>query len=130
MAQPTRLRLDFPRETGLILRFTGSLGTPSRQSRGIDPPVAIRRGEEAQLKREHEYGSPEDNFTRIAALWTAYCGWNFDAHDVAAMMALLKIARIGSGVYHADNYIDLAGYAACAGEIAAKEGESCTPSAE
>lgn len=74
--------------------------------------------------REHEYGSPEDNFTRIAALWAAYCGWNFDAHDVAAMMALLKIARIGSGVYHEDNYIDLAGYAACAGEIA---GNSATP---
>ena len=28
----------------------GRSGTPSRQSRGIDPPVAIRRGEGAQMK--------------------------------------------------------------------------------
>ena len=28
----------------------GRLGTPSRQSRGIDPPVAIRRGYAAQMK--------------------------------------------------------------------------------
>lgn len=34
------------------------------------------------------------------------------------MMALLKIARIRNGRYSADSYVDLAGYAACAGEIA------------
>lgn len=37
--------------------------------------------------------------------------------DVAAMMALLKIARIASGHAKADNWVDLAGYAACGGEI-------------
>ena len=47
---PTRLRLEFPRETGLILRFAGKVGNPCRQSRGIDTPVAIRRGEGAQMK--------------------------------------------------------------------------------
>ena len=36
---------EFPRETGLILRCAGKVGTPCRQSRGIDPPVSIRRGE-------------------------------------------------------------------------------------
>jgi hypothetical protein len=34
------------------------------------------------------------------------------------MMALLKIARIASGQTKEDNYVDLCGYAACAGEIA------------
>jgi hypothetical protein len=38
------------------------------------------------------------------------------------MLALLKIGRIATGHTKADNYIDLAGYAACAGEIAMKEG--------
>lgn len=37
--------------------------------------------------------------------------------DVAAMLALLKIARIASGHAKADNWVDLAGYAACGGEI-------------
>ena len=34
------------------------------------------------------------------------------------MMALLKIARIATGKKVIDSYVDLAGYAACAGEIA------------
>lgn len=74
--------------------------------------------------RESQYGSPEDNFAIVAKLWDAYIGDRmntvFDAEDVAIMMCLLKIARIASGQKKDDNYIDLAGYAACAGEIATK----------
>ena len=40
------------------------------------------------------------------------------AKDVAMMMALLKIARICTGTGTEDSFIDLAGYAACGGEIA------------
>ena len=40
----------------------------------------------------------------------------FKVADVAMMMALLKVARINAGD-KADSFIDLAGYAACAGEI-------------
>ena len=47
---PTSLRLEYPRETGLILRCRVRSRTSSRQIRGIDPPVAISRGEGAQLK--------------------------------------------------------------------------------
>lgn len=67
-------------------------------------------------RRETDYGSPEDNFTRIAMLWSAYKGTEFSAEDVAMMMALLKIARIRAGGTE-DSFIDLAGYAACGGEI-------------
>lgn len=67
--------------------------------------------------REQDYGSPENNFNIIAQMWSAYCGYEFDAKDVAAMLALLKIARISSGHAKADNWVDLAGYAACGGEI-------------
>lgn len=70
--------------------------------------------------REYTYGVPADNFKMIAALWSAYSIINYTPEDVAIMMALFKIARISTGKYKADNYIDLAGYAACAGEIAAK----------
>lgn len=68
--------------------------------------------------RDSDYGTPEDNFSTIAKLWTIYRGTTFTAKDVAMMMALLKIARIRNGRYSADSYVDLAGYAACAGEIA------------
>ena len=76
--------------------------------------------------REQDYGSPERNFERIAEFWEIYLrdkavASNTDLtilpEDVAAMLALLKIARIASGHAKADNWIDLAGYAACGGEI-------------
>lgn len=72
--------------------------------------------------RDQTYGQPEDNFRIIAELWSAYKGVLFTSTDVGAMMALLKIARIRSNPEKADNYIDLAGYAACAAECANKEG--------
>lgn len=72
-------------------------------------------------QREQDYGSPEDNFITIALLWTAYKGVNFTAVDVSMMMSLLKIARISTGTATKDSFVDLAGYAACGGEIRFKE---------
>ena len=71
--------------------------------------------------RDKAYGKPEDNFAVIADLWTAYKDTLFTRVDVAMMMALLKIARIRSNPDIADSYVDLAGYAACAAEVAGKE---------
>ena len=67
--------------------------------------------------REQDYGSPEDNFKIIALLWSAYLDHPVSALDVAMMMSLLKVARIRSGNGTMDSFIDLAGYAACGGEI-------------
>lgn len=79
----------------------------------LDRAKAIVTGE-----REKQYGKPEDNFAIIAELWSAYTGREFSPVDVAMMMALLKVARIKTGDYLADNYVDICGYVACAGEIA------------
>lgn len=73
--------------------------------------------------RESQYGSPEDSFELIAELWSSYLDYAISPVDVAIMMALLKIARIATGRFKADSYIDACGYIACAGEIAGK-GES------
>lgn len=79
--------------------------------------------------REHDYGNPENNFETIGLLWSVYLNAAHPEYtqkfplngitpkDVAAMMALLKIARIATGNTE-DSFVDLAGYAACAGEIA------------
>lgn len=72
--------------------------------------------------REGDYGSPERNFDTIAKFWNAYIQTKaspvaLTGSDVAAMMALMKISRISSGNVKADNWIDLAGYAACGGEL-------------
>ena len=74
--------------------------------------------------RNETYGKPESSFGTIATLWNEYLrvvttvpGDALQPHDVAAMLALLKIARIaGSGGTHKDSWLDLAGYAACGWE--------------
>ena len=67
-------------------------------------------------KRQEDYGQPEDSFSIIGKFWSTYLDKEITARDVAAMMALLKLARIKKGV-KVDSSIDLAGYAACLGEI-------------
>lgn len=86
--------------------------------------------------RQDDYGRPENSFQVIADLWNAYLGGivyknggevYVAPHDVAALLALLKIARIATGHGKSDNWIDLAGYAACGGEL---ESETHTPQKE
>ena len=60
-------------------------------------------------------------------LWSVYLSARgmdqpLGAADVGAMMALFKLGRIATGGDKADNFIDLAGYAACAGEISTESG--------
>lgn len=86
--------------------------------------------------RAKTHGNKKVNHDAIARLWNAYlvnaeviidgdgfgASQTLTATDVALMMALLKIARTQSGgTHHDDNYLDLAGYAGVAGEIAAVE---------
>jgi len=67
--------------------------------------------------RQDQYGGMEDCFINIAELWSAYLRDAIHPHDVACMMALLKVARIQSNPSHADSWVDLAGYAACGVEL-------------
>ena len=75
--------------------------------------------------RETSYGKVENNFSLIAELWTDYINKRFSLYgaqyisavDVANMMILLKVARNATGRGKDDNYIDIAGYAACGGEL-------------
>ena len=89
--------------------------------------------------REEDYGSPENNFRTIASLWNSYLYgaglmenptphvWKgIKPKDVAAMMALLKVARIAGNRSKPDNWVDLAGYAACGAEISAREPKRTT----
>ena len=79
-------------------------------------------------EREQSYGSPEDSFAAIADYWSVYLhriGYllphqELTPEDVALMMILLKVAR-QEGRGKDDNWIDIAGYAACGGEITAGE---------
>jgi len=63
--------------------------------------------------RDHQYGSPEDNFDQIARFWSIYLHTNLSSCDVANMMILFKLARNMTGEPKLDNWVDIAGYAAC-----------------
>lgn len=68
--------------------------------------------------RAATHGKLEDTFGLLARLWAAYLGVPVTAVDAALMLGLLKVARAKGNPGHEDSFIDLAGYAACAGELA------------
>ena len=98
--------------------------TPTTRAEILDAAKKIVTGE-----RERQYGSPEDNFAVIARFWEVYLnqrcvdamsGFMLNPDDVAMLMALMKVARIITGTFKGDSYIDACGYLACAAEIAGR----------
>ena len=101
------------------------------------PSVSVGRGDILDKARacvcqdrNREYGEPEDGFRLIAALWEPVirescvspgADVSVNPETVALLMALLKAARAVQNPGHLDSWIDMAGYAACGGEIACKE---------
>lgn len=72
--------------------------------------------------RANDYGEAEDTFVIIADMWSSYLCTNVKPEDVAAMMILMKVARMTHG-YKEDNWVDIIGYAALGGEIEGKRHE-------
>lgn len=79
--------------------------------------------------RNQQYGEPEDNFAVIGELWSQYlrrakdADIDLDGYDVGMLMALFKVGRLETGAPKRDNFVDLAGYVACAAEIALREAQ-------
>lgn len=74
--------------------------------------------------RNVDYGDPNDDFRKTADMWTTYLRavWkerpHLLPHDVAVLMMMLKISRIAWSPEKRDNWVDLAGYAACGWDCA------------
>lgn len=72
-------------------------------------------------QRQEDYGTPEENFARIAGFWNIHLKSilkeELTARQVAELMVLLKMARLANSPTE-DSYVDIAGYAAIAAEIA------------
>lgn len=83
----------------------------------------LEKAIDAVADRGLNYGSPEDNFNRIARRWQLHFlnryGVNVtvDAHDVAQMMVDMKLARLENQPHHEDSWVDIAGYAACGNNL-------------
>lgn len=73
------------------------------------------------VDRAATHGDAEKTFGRIAAVWSARLGVEITEAQVCILLADLKTCRAWGNPGHADNWIDLAGYAACGGEIATSQ---------
>lgn len=73
--------------------------------------------------RQTSYGKPDENFKRIAVMWSAYLDTDISAADVACMMVLLKMARQAHAL-KLDNLIDAAGYIGLAADLAGNGGDN------
>lgn len=92
--------------------------------------IASKSAELVGGDRETTHGDKLANFANIAAVWNGILqaagklpATPLNAHDVANLMEGMKIARRYSGSHNIDDYVDGAGYAACAGEIAERQNE-------
>lgn len=77
--------------------------------------------------RAATHGRAGDNFAEIAAHWSIELGIPLTRLNVARMMAQLKLVRAKNNPGHADNWIDIAGYAAIGGELGAPEAVEVPP---
>lgn len=74
--------------------------------------------------RDKQYGGPEENFARIAKIWSVIIGTEINEEDVAMMMVALKVARYASkSGFQADTWRDIAGYAGCGYEVGLSKSE-------
>lgn len=94
--------------------------------------IATRAAELVGSDRNEAHGDMVQHFSAVAGFWNALLtaagkapAAPIDAHDVGNMMETLKIARRYTGTVNVDDYIDGAGYAACAGEVVARLAAKC-----
>lgn len=112
----------------LITGVRGS-GTQYVTGEGVTSPRASLLDEAKALvtgDRNNTYGAPTQDFDRTAGALTAmgYRGPNgrdLKAHDVAILVAMVKISRLMWTPQKRDSWADLAGYAACGYECAVTE---------
>ena len=93
--------------------------------RGFTPAFSVRADVLDKAKqavctdRAATHGSVERTFDALAAIWSVRLEVKVTAAQVAILLVDLKTVRAWGNPGHADNWVDIAGYAACGGEVAA-----------
>lgn len=70
--------------------------------------------------RAKDYGDAATSFSRVAFIWSGILGMDVTPAQVAMCLAGLKLSRLANAPTHHDSWVDLAGYAALGGEVAAR----------
>ena len=69
-------------------------------------------------ERARTHGPAKDVFDRAARLWSVYLGRTIEPEEVAHLLLLLKLARSREGAHNHDDFLDAAGYAVLAADLA------------
>jgi hypothetical protein len=104
----TGARLEYQVARDLGFEFLTSPGWPVAEPVELEAQRIVRNGE-----RQKNYGHPNADFERTAAMWSAILGVKVSMQDMALCMAALKISRLKSTPGHRDSLVDLIGYAIC-----------------
>lgn len=60
--------------------------------------------------RRADYGTPIENHSRTAALWSAYLGRRITPEQVCDLNVLQKLSRLAQTPGHQDSVVDVVGY--------------------
>ena len=96
--------------------------TPASEPRAAQRSALDTAGDVVQHRRA-AYGSPKENFQRIADFWTIALrdrllpGAVVGMTDVAQMMRLVKEARLIETPDHFDSLVDICGYVDCQQQV-------------
>jgi hypothetical protein len=81
--------------------------------------ILTTAGDAIDGDRDRAYGSAHDNWQRIAAMWSQILGVDVTPAQTGLCMIAVKVSRLINTPAHDDSWVDLAGYAALGGEVAA-----------
>ena len=116
---------DFGKSAGFYTRYPDNpVSMEAPRSGALAGSILREAADIVEGARNATHGEKERSFQGIADLWNAYLGVrrnpnaSLSGHDVAVLMVLMKIARSEQGQAIRDHYVDAAGYAAIAGELA------------
>ncbi len=99
--------------------FAANTVTPIAQGSDLGRAAILEAARQAvTVDRAATHGAVENTFGQIAALWSARLGQTITPAQVCIMLVDLKGARAWGNPVHDDNWVDIAGYAACGGELA------------
>lgn len=87
---------------------------PRESESVLEEAYRLTRGD-----RNSQYGHPKEDHGRTASYWSTYLGRDIRPDQVAVMMILMKVARLGHSPAHRDSLTDIAGYADCCYRIVA-----------
>lgn len=103
----------------------------------VQPTILEQANELIYGARAAAYGPFEHNARRLAELWNAYLEdrelgsagqlRRIEPEDVAALLILLKLARLSTSNTHFDSWRDVAGYAGCAAKLPSVTDPEDTP---